>query len=196
MGVAFPNPGKVVDEGGERVLDELVSSHRAAIVSDWFESIVAAYPDETARFLRQSKEPFGNPVGTALREELGTILDGALGRVSDDQLLSSLDRIIRVRAVQEFSAAAAVGFVFDLKPILNRLVESTDTATPDLDRRVDRSVDRLALMAFDVYTTCREQIAEIRIRSIRDLSAKQIERLNEWRGRKDREPAADDAEWT
>jgi hypothetical protein len=178
------------------VLDELVSNHRAAIVSDWFESIVGAYPDETARFLRQSKEPFGNPVGTALREELGTILDGALGRVSDDRLLSSLDRIIRVRAVQEFSAAAAVGFVFDLKPILNRLVESTDAATPDLGPRIDRSVDRVALMAFDVYTTCREQIAEIRIRSIRDLSSKQIERLNEWRGRQDRELAAEDAEGT
>jgi len=178
------------------VLDELVAQHRAAIVSDWFESIVHAYPDETARFLRQSKEPFGNPVGTALREELGTILDGALGRIPEDELMSSLDRIIRVRAVQEFSAAAAVGFVFDLKPILHRLAGSAEASLPELGHRIDRSVDHLALMAFDVYTTCREQISEIRIKSIRDLSAKQIERLNEWRGRQDRDPAAADAEST
>ncbi len=178
------------------MLGELVAQHRAAIVSDWFESIVDAYPDETGKFLRRSREPFGNPVGTALREELGTILDGAVGKVRDDELVASLDRIVRVRAVQEFSAAAAVGFVFDLKPILHRLTESAAPSMPELGDRIDRSVDRLALMAFDVYTTCREQIAEIRIRSIRDLSAKQIERLNEWRGRRDCDLAAAEADST
>lgn len=196
MWVALSGHGESGCEKGERVLDELVSQHRAAIVSDWFESIVNAYPDETARFLRQSKEPFGNPVGTALRDELGTILDGALGNAPAEELLSSLDRIIRVRAVQEFSAAAAVGFVFNLKPILHRLVGTTETSRSELGDRIDRSVDSLALMAFHVYTTCREQIAEIRIKSIRDLSAKQIERLNDWRGRRERDPAAADAEST
>jgi hypothetical protein len=183
-------------EEAERVLDELVSKHRAAIVSEWFEQIVGAYSDETAKFLRDTKEPFGNPVGAALREELGSLLDGALGRTPEPEVRSSLDRIIRIRAVQDFSPSAAVGFVFELKPILHRVAETAEVASPDLGPLIDRSVDRLILMAFDVYTTCREQVAEIRIRSIRDLSAKQIERLNEWRRRRDREPAPVDADST
>lgn len=196
MWVANRDPETALFEEGNRVLDGLGAHQRTAIVSEWFECIVQAYPDETARFLRDSKEPFGNPVGTALREELGTILDGALGKVPDDALLASLDRIIRVRAVQEFSAAAAVGFIFDLKPILHRFSRSGQSSTPELDRRIDGSVDRLALMAFDVYTTCREQISEIRIRSIRDLSAKQIERLNDWRDRRNRATPVADADST
>jgi hypothetical protein len=187
--VALSAAGRGWFEEALGVLNELVSKHRAAILSDWFEHIVSAYPDETARFLRNKREPFGNPVGAALREELGTVLDGALGRAPEAELLASLDRVIRIRAVQEFAPSVAVGFVFELKPILRHVAEQTEASCPELDLRIDQSVDRVAMMAFDIYTTCREQISEIRIKSIRDLSAKQIERLNEWRARRDREPA-------
>jgi hypothetical protein len=194
--VAVPVAGRGWFEEALGVLNELVSRHRAAILSDWFEHIVGAYPDETARFLRNKREPFGNPVGAALREELGTVLDGAVGGASEAELQASLDRIIRIRAVQEFAPSVAVGFVFKLKPILHHLAAETEASSPELDLRIDQSVDRVAMMAFDIYTTCREQISEIRIRSIRDLSAKQIERLNEWRAHRDREPATVDDDST
>jgi len=163
------------------VFDDLVRKKRAAILSDWFDTIVCAYAEETATFLRGTKDPFGNPVGAALREELGTVLDGVVGGAEDEVVAAALDRIIRVRAIQDFTPSAAVGFVLHLKPILHRLVASDESASPDDGPRIDRSVDRLVLMAFDVYTTCREQIFEIRVKSIRDLAAKQIERLNDWR---------------
>ncbi len=163
------------------VLEELAGQHRAAILSDWFEHIVGAYPDETARFLRKTKDPFGNPVGAGLREELGTVLDGAFHKVEDSDLLAALDRIIRVRAVQEMSPSGAVGWVLQLKPIVRQIARSEGRVPADEIDRIEGLVDRLVLMAFDVYTTCREQIFEIRVKSIRDLSAKNIERLNEWR---------------
>lgn len=163
------------------VLEEWVAQHRAAILSDWFEHIVGGYPEETARFLRGTNDPFGNPVGAALRDELGTVLDGALNRVEDCDLSAALDRIIRVRAVQEMSPSAAIGFVLQLKPIVRQLALSGDPLPEGEVDRIEGLVDRLVLMAFDVYTTCREQIFEIRVKSIRNLSAKNIERLNEWR---------------
>jgi hypothetical protein len=165
-------------------LCNLVSRHRAAVLADWLERIFAGYPPETARFLRTNKDPFGNPVGTALRDELGTVLDGAVGVVDDERLRSALDRIVRIRAVQDFMPSAAVGFLLDLKPILRQLVEDAGvTARDELDR-IDRLVDRVVVMGFDVYAGCRERVFEIRVRSIRDLSLKQIERLNEWRIRR------------
>ena len=45
--------------------------------------------------------------------------------------------------------------------------------------------------AFDVYAACREQVHEIRVSSIRNLSLKHIERLNEWRARRDVEGEPD-----
>jgi len=170
------------------LLDEIVRDNRTAILSDWFDAIVNAYPDETAKFLREKIDPFGNPVGTALRAELGTILDGVVGAADDESVAAALDRIVRVRAVQEFTPSAAIGFILQLKPILRGLMKTDD------DSRVDASVDRLMLMAFDVYTTCREEFSEIRIKSIRNLSSKHIERLNEWRVTRERDGAAGDAE--
>lgn len=176
--------------GQHKALRERVSAQRADLVADWLERIYAGYPVETARFLRTNRDPFGNPVGTALRDELGTVLDGAVHQADDDALRGALDRIIRIRAVQDFMPSAAVGFVLDLKPILHRLVNSEDIG--EESGEIDRLVDRVLVMAFDVYAACREQVFEIRIRSIRDLSLKQIERLNEWRIRRGgSDPAAD-----
>lgn len=175
-----------------RALRELVSEQRAELVTEWLELVYAGYPAETARFLRTSGDPFGNPVGTALRDELGTVLEGAVGSTDDDNLRAALDRIIRIRAVQDFAPSAAVGFLLDLKPILRRLVEESGTSDRDHLELIDRLVDRVLVMAFDVYSSCREKVFEIRVRSIRDLSLKQIERLNEWRIRRDGSlPAAD-----
>jgi hypothetical protein len=164
---------------------ELVAEHRGAVLADWLERIVGTYPPETARFLRQTGDPFGNPVGAALREELGTVLDGVLGSADDARLQSALDRIVRVRAVQGMAPSAAVGFVLELKPILEQLLQSCGVEGRDELASLHRQVDRVVLAAFDVYSGCREQVCEIRVRSIRDLSMKRIDQLNEWRARRD-----------
>lgn len=166
-------------------LGALVAEHRGAVLADWLERILATYPPETARFLRETGDPFGNPVGAALREELGTLLDGVLGRVDDARLQSALDRIVRVRAVQEMAPSAAVGFVLELKPILEQLLLDCGVEARDEQESLHRQVDRVVLAAFDVYSSCREQVYEIRVRSIRELSMKRIDQLNEWRARRD-----------
>ena len=178
----------------QRTLGELVAEHRFAVLADWMERILATYPPETARFLRDTSDPFGNPVGAALREELGTLLDGVLGSAEDERLLASLDRIVRVRAVQGLAPSAAVGFVLELKPILQHLLETAGIDARDERARLDRQVDRVVLAAFDVYSGCREQVYEIRVRSIRDLSMKHLERLNEWQARRTCRPTTADAE--
>jgi hypothetical protein len=166
-------------------LGELVAEHRGAVLADWLERIVRTYPPETARFLRETGDPFGNPVGAALREELGTLLDGVLGWADDARLQSALDRIVRVRAVQEMAPSAAVGFVLELKPILEQLLRDRGVEGRDEPASLHRQVDRVVLAAFDVYSSCREQVFEIRVRSIRELSMKRIDQLNEWRAQRD-----------
>jgi len=74
---------------------------------------------------------------------------------------------VRIRAVQEFSPSAAVGFVYALRGILRE-----ELASAGLDAAghaaVESGVDRLALAAFDAYMKCREKIFEIRVREIRE----------------------------
>jgi hypothetical protein len=72
-----------------------------------------------------------------------------------ERIAPALDALIRIRAVQDLTASQAVGFVFLLKPILRELAPVDDSLN-------DR-IDRLALMAFDKYMQCREQLADIRV---------------------------------
>ena len=174
-----------------RSIGALAAENRDAVLADWLERILAAYPPEATRFLQDSSDPFGNPFGAALREELGTLLDSVLGSVDEERLHAALDRIVRVRAVQGLPPSAAVGFVLELKPILAQLVQGCGVAAADELSRLDRQVDRVALAAFDVYSACREQVCEIRVRSIQDRSMKHLERLNEWQSRRDGGVAAE-----
>jgi hypothetical protein len=111
------------------------------------------------------------------------------------EMVPALDRIIRIRAVQELTPSQALAFILDLKQVVG---EVAGEAAADELRAFEQRVDQLVLTAFDVYSECREQISSIRINEIRKRSLDRIERLNEWRAQRDqgdsdhdREPARD-----
>ena len=166
------------------MLRDSLSRHRAAIVDEWFEQVVAEYPEETARFLRSQQDPFANPVGAGLRDSLGPIFDELLSGVDEERVMPLLDRIIRVRSVQDFRPSQAVGFLLGLKLIVRKRAAETNSDCSRELAEIEERIDRLVLAAFDVYTGCREQLYEIRIKEIRNTSLKNMERLNEWRAQR------------
>jgi hypothetical protein len=166
------------------MLRDSLSRHRAAIVDEWFEQVVAEYPEETARFLRTQQDPFANPVGAGLRDSLGPIFDELLSSVDEERVMPLLDRIIRVRSVQDFKPSQAVGFLLGLKLIIRKRADETGSDCGRELAEIEERIDRLVLAAFDVYTGCREQLCEIRVKEIRNRSLKNMERLNEWRARR------------
>lgn len=180
------------------MLDDLMARRAAAIAGAWFDRILDEYPPETARFLREQSDPFANPVGSALREETAAIVDALVRRSEGEAVERSLDRVIRVRAVQELSAGQAVGFLFHLKDLIRDELADVEMTPADFAelRDLDVRIDRIVLMAFDVFATCREQVYSIRIEEIRNRSLKMMERLNEWRSRRDGATASDAPELT
>jgi len=166
----------------------LSQDDRTEIVKRWFDVTVDRYPAETAKFLRDQFDPFANPVGVGLREELGPILDAVLDEQDYASVESSLDRIIRVRALQDMSPADAVSFVLVLKHVFRAVA---GTVSPDSAQEFDRRVDRLLLTSFNVYNRCREQVYDIRVKEIRNRSLKVMERLNSWREQRAAGPSSD-----
>ena len=170
------------------MLDREIEEHRGEILRRWIEGVIDDYPEETGKFLRTQSDRFANPVGAGLREGLTELLDGVLRGVEADELTSALDRVIRVRAVQEFSPSAAVGFVFDLKDLLREVTKGTGgDAAGSLDA-IDDRIERLGLHAFDVYMSCREQMWSIRMQEIRNQSLGIMERMQEWREKRAENP--------
>jgi len=169
---------------------------RALILGRWTDRILSTYPAESARFLGGERDRFANPVGTIIREEAGALVDAVLTGFDPEAIRGPLDRVVRIRAVQEFTPAEALGFLFELKPVVREVIEEADGSglgAGDL-AEIESRVDRLVLLAMDIFVECRERIYEIRVNEIRNSSFKTLERMQEWRVAKAREIPPDDAE--
>jgi hypothetical protein len=139
--------------------------NRSRIIERWGELILAGYPEASSRFLHDAKDPFGNPVGSGLRRAVEVLYDGLLEPAAREDWESALDGIVRIRAVQDFTPARAVGFVFLLKDAV-REVLGDGTEAPAVGPLLEfhRRIDDLALEAFDRFARCREKLHEIKAR--------------------------------
>ncbi|SPE30923.1 dissimilatory sulfite reductase system component, protein DsrT [Candidatus Sulfotelmatomonas gaucii] len=138
-----------------------VSGAVSEIVAErWVERTLAAYPAEILPFLSGEHDRFRNPVGQVIQESLTTLARELLGAMDNRATAPAIDALVRMRAVQDFSPSAALRFIFDLRPVI---AEVCGEVTPQLESRIDE----LALMAFDRYLACREQIASLREKELR-----------------------------
>lgn len=142
---------------------------KAAITDKWFELVVNSYPPDTSHFLHKNRDPFANPVGENTRQNLEILFDLIAGDYDAEKARTAMDTIIRMRAIQDFTPAAAVRFVLDLKPVIQKTLgdkyraASFSDAWTDLERRIDE----LALSAFDIYVQCREKIYDLKANETR-----------------------------
>jgi hypothetical protein len=145
-------------------LATLLEQNRETILGKWFDLIAETYPRATSEFLAKQADRFRNPVGHAISQGIGPIYDQVVSAMNRDELLNALDGIIRIRAVQEFSPSEAVAFVFQLKAAIRDVMDEQLQGSAkwgDLEDLESR-IDRVALLAFEKYTECREKLHEIR----------------------------------
>lgn len=163
------------------MLQELLSQNRNAILRKWSDLIFSSYPPETASFLAKQSNEFANPVGASITNGATGIFDWIVNGASIDrkeEIDSLLDDIVRIRAVQQFSASDAVGFVFLLKKAIRDTLsrEIRDPNLVDELFQLDSTVDQLALTAFNIYMKCREKVFEIRAMELRNRTSRILER--------------------
>ena len=141
-----------------------LSQKKAAILGRWLAMIFESYPPETAIFLRKEKNRFDNPAGYRISEGLEGLYGALLQEMERDQVLTCLDEIIRIRALQNFTPSQALAFIFLLKIVIREElaeeIRKENLAAEILD--LESRIDGLALLGFDVYTKRREKIYEIK----------------------------------
>lgn len=160
-------------------LPGFLNSKRKAIVDRWMDLALQVYPEDSARFMRQEKDRFGNPVGRITREALETVFEGLVTGRTTGEMRESLDEMLRLRAVQDLPPSQAVGFVFLLKRAIRELLDEVeaDRAPPAALSALDSAIDRLGLEAFDLFMECREKIYDLRAREIRRRTASLLARV-------------------
>jgi hypothetical protein len=161
-------------------LRDAVEPRRSEVLDRWRSLVFDSYPEEAVRFFRSEKDGFKNPVGQSIHRATEAILDGALLDRGAEGVPEALEAIVRIRAVQDFSPAEAVSFVFLLKRAVREVLEG---ALPgelpwDVRSELEAKVDALALSTFETYSRCREQVFEIRVREAQRRTAGLLERFN------------------
>ncbi len=157
----------------EVIIDSKVANslllRKEIILEKWIKLILDGYQAEGARFFTENDNPFQNPVGTKTKSESELILSQILGEMDLAVLEISLEKIIKIRAIQEFSASEAVSFLFFLKQVINEELkadECKDIQTADV-LIIHERIDKTILMAFDIYMNNRERISQIKINEIK-----------------------------
>jgi len=148
-----------------------------------FQLILETYPEGTSRFLKQEKDRFTNPVGYTISQEIEALYDGLLQEMNSDKLAVCLDNIIRIRAVQDFPPSQTIALIFLLKKAIREELASEITENRVFEEllKFEARIDKLALLAFDIYMKCREKVFEIRVneaKAERERVLKLLERIN------------------
>jgi len=180
------------------MFDQLLAKSRKDLVAAWRRQILETYPEDTARFIKSEPNQFANPVGNAVNQGVEAVFDAllsgadglgasadGLGASADgkssggsETLLAALDDLIRIRSVQNFRPAEAVGIVFLLKKVVREKLEK-EIGDNDLYREqllFEDRVDRMALLAFETYMRCREDLFAIKTRALKNGPFKLHER--------------------
>lgn len=176
-------------------LRDLLRRNSGAILKRWVDLILETYPADTAAMMRKDTNQFSNPVGATISRETAVLFGELCEGTQAERCSVSLDAILKIRSVQDFSPSQAVGFLFLLKKAI------ADTLKGDLHRgpvvgewqKFQSRVDEMILRAFDIYVDCREKICEIRVnqaRAERDMAFRMMERMGHSRGKgeNDRSP--------
>lgn len=161
-------------------LQKLLEENKSVILSRWFNSILETYPADTKQFLRTKKDQFDNPVAHRISSGIEGIFSQILNEAEGKEVSPFLDKIIRVRAVQDFNPSQAVAFIFDLKRLVREEL-GEDVREGQLSEELwkfELEIDRMGLLALDIYMKCREEIYELRVNEVKRSVSRLIERAN------------------
>lgn len=159
-------------------LAEIFSSRKDGMVKQWTDLVFATYPFNTTGFRLTSQDPFANPVAQMTRDALNVLYDAvAGGDIEEQNIRASLEMLVKLRAVQQFSPSKAMGIFYLLKPLMREqvLTQLHDEASKKHYLDAESRLDSLVLLAFDIFVQAREVVSENRIQEIRKRYA-QVEK--------------------
>jgi len=173
-------------------ISDLLSKNRKAILERWLELILRTYPSDAANLLKKDRDPFTNPVGSTVSHEIEFLFSGLCEGCDPRKVSGSLDSILKIRSVQDFSPSKAVEFVFLLKRAVNEVLkgEIEKGGTREEWQAFQSRIDDMALQAFDIYVDCRKKIYEIRVnqaRSEKEMAFRMMDRLSHSRRKEEKE---------
>ena len=146
-------------------LEKALKEKSSGIIKRWQNKIIESYPEDSRRFLKEEKDQFANPVGHIINKEIENLYNAFLNK-AEDQLINSLNNIIRILAVQDSTPSSALCFILQLKDIIRDEI-GWDSCSKDEKEELDRRIVSLLLKAFDIYEQCRYKLYELKVNEVK-----------------------------
>jgi len=151
-------------------LAEAFRNYRETIVGKWVDYTLSTYT--SSDFFKRERDKFANPIGASVREALDSLFVLISKGADPAEFKEPIEKLIKIRAVQEFTPAQAVAPLNAVKHITREVLAA------DKDRAVfvkdlydfEFSVDLAVLAAFDIYMESRERLYKVRIAEIKSGS--------------------------
>ncbi len=152
-------------------LNKVLDENRLVIAEKWLDAVLATYHKDGARFFKKQQDQFANPLGYNARTGLEKMVK-AIAQGGGQEVPPELKQFIKLRAVQEFTPAKALAFIYDLKPIILEVC-GKESGEVDVNQwlKVEAQIDNLALMVFDLYMAARELIYKVKYDELKSGNA-------------------------
>jgi len=138
----------------------ILINKRTEFMKKWQLQAIETYPPETIKYLLHEKDEFANPVGAAMVKCFGALYNELTGEMNPDKICSALDDFIKIKSVQDCSPLHSLNFIFLLKQIIFDEFKKEHPSITLIDGviEVNKRVDKIALIAFDLYMKNREKM--------------------------------------
>jgi hypothetical protein len=163
-----------VERGRDNPLLARLADRGEAICRVWLDRALAVYSEEYGRFARENPDPFTNPIGAVLKSGIEALWAALLDGVDTERYCGALEPIVRIKAVQEASPSTMLAFVPMLKSIIRDELpdEMHDPSQREAMWEFEKRVDWATMVAFDLYTECRERIFQLRVNELKRNTAR------------------------
>jgi hypothetical protein len=161
-------------------LKDILHQTKPAILKSWFKYIVETYPSDSNVFLKNNKDRFANPVGSTIENGIEVLFDQLLGKADPDRFSEALSSIVKIRAVQDFTASQALDFILLLKRIVREEIAGKfpdGVPEPEL-AEFESEIDGLLLRAFDIYMECYKTLCDIKTSEVKNSVHMLLRRAN------------------
>jgi len=145
-------------------LQQLLQEKKGAILEKWEDSILSCFAPDAFHIFKKQKDQFANPIGHKVRTGLDELYDVLCDPSEKEVVTPDLEQLIKMRAVQQVSAADAVSFIFKLKELVRKeLLKKGMTELYNDWLAFDARIDAAALVIFDMFMASKEQIYKVRV---------------------------------
>ncbi len=153
----------------QKGLREILLEKQENIVKHWVLTLFDTYPADAQDFLRNQRNRFANPVGYTFLVATEALFKCLVEEAELEEFHVHMDKIIRIRAVQDFKPSEAISFVFMLKGILREALRDDlkDSGVRAQLEDLESTIDTLGLMALDIYVGCKEQLYQLRVDEVK-----------------------------